>query len=158
MKDTNIIPIASDHAGYDAKEHVKKVLEDLNYTPVDYGTHSSDSVDYPDYASEVSSLINMGEYDLGILICGSGQGMCMTANKFDNIRAALVWNTDIAELSKAHNNANILCLPGKFLSENELENIVKNWLGAEFEGGRHGRRVEKIHKANENQKQDNSQT
>ncbi len=154
MKNTNIIPIASDHAGYDAKELVKKILEELEYTPVDYGTHNANSVDYPDFASEVSNLINRGDYDQGILICGSGQGMCMTANKFENVRAALVWSVDIAELSRAHNNANILCLPGRFLSEDDLKSIVQNWLEAEFEGGRHGRRVEKIHKANENQKQD----
>lgn len=155
---TNIIPIASDHAGYEAKEKAKEILEELGYTPVDYGTHNTESVDYPDFASEVSVLIDRGEHDQGILICGSGQGMCITANKFANVRAALAWNSEIAKLSKGHNDANVLCLPGRYLSEDELRSIIKSWLESQFEGGRHERRVEKIHKTNENQKQDNSLT
>lgn len=139
-----IIPIASDHAGYQAKENVKKILESFGHLPVDYGTHTEDSVDYPDFAKLVSSAVSNKEYDKGILICGSGQGMCISANKFTGVRAALVWNPEIAELSVKHNHANVLCLPGRYLSEDELKNIVEAWLNATFEGGRHQNRIEKI--------------
>lgn len=144
-----IIPIASDHAGFEAKESVKKILTDLGHMPVDYGTHSADSVDYPHYAVLVSEKINNNEHDVGILICGSGQGMCMTANKYPNIRAALVYSADVAKLTRQHNNANILCLPGRELNEKELQQIVINWLETDFEGGRHERRVNKIHSLTE---------
>lgn len=140
-----IIPIASDHAGFEAKQMSKLILEKMGITVVDFGTHSPDSVDYPDYAVQVSNLIQNGEHDFGILICGSGQGMCMTANKFSNVRAALVYSSDVAKLSRQHNNANMLCLPGRELSKKQLEEIFKNWLNTEFEGGRHDRRVNKIH-------------
>lgn len=140
-----IIPIASDHAGFEAKQIVKKALEDWGHTPVDYGTHNEDSVDYPDYAMPVSQSVNKGEHELGILVCGSGQGMCMSANKFENVRASLVWNKEIAALTRQHNNSNVLCLPGRFLSEDDLKAITKEWLETEFEGGRHDRRVQKIH-------------
>lgn len=147
---TKIIPIASDHAGFEAKQKAKKILEELGYTPVDYGTHSADSVDYPDFAAEVSQLVDRGEHEQGMLFCGSGQGMCMTANKFKNIRAALAWNDEIAALAREHNNSNILCMPGRFLGEEEIKAIIEKWLNSEFEGGRHGQRVDKIHKATEN--------
>ncbi|HKJ31309.1 MAG TPA: ribose 5-phosphate isomerase B [Balneolales bacterium] len=140
-----IIAIGSDHAGFKAKEYVKKVLEVNGYMPVDYGTHSEDSVDYPDFAVQVAEAVSTGQYEKGIAICGSGEGVCMTANKVDHIRAALAWNKDVAELSRKHNNANVLCLPGRFLSEEELKTIVLAWLKTEFEGGRHERRVNKIH-------------
>jgi len=140
-----IVPIASDHAGFEAKQLSKEILESMGLTPIDFGTHSPDSVDYPDYAVQVSKLIQSGEHKFGILICGSGQGMCMTANKFSNIRAALVYSGNIAKLSRQHNNANVLCLPGRELSRNQLEEIFKNWFDTEFEGGRHDRRVNKIH-------------
>jgi len=139
-----IIPIASDHAGYEAKEIVKKVLAERDVTTLDYGANSEDSVDYPEFASLVAQTVNNGEHDLGILICGSGQGMCMTANKYPKIRAALVWNEQMAELARQHNNSNILCLPGKFLNEQELRKIVNSWLDSSFEGGRHQRRIDKI--------------
>lgn len=139
-----IIPIASDHAGYKAKEIVKKILEELEHTPVDYGTHSEDSVDYPEFAIKVAESVNEGDYEKGILICGSGQGMCMTANKYENIRAGLVYNTNVAKLTRQHNNSNILCLPGRELNEDQLRDIVTTWLETEFEGGRHERRVNKI--------------
>jgi len=145
-----IIPIASDHAGFEAKEKVKKILEDLGYMPVDFGTHSDESVDYPDFAVQVAENVDEGEHELGILICGSGQGMCMTANKFKNVRAALVYNEDSARLSRQHNNANVLCLPGRQLSEEQLKQLVKTWLQTKFEGGRHERRVNKIHDLTEN--------
>ena len=140
-----IIPIASDHAGFEAKEKVKKIMEDLGHMPVDFGTHSDESVDYPDYAVQVAEKVNDGEHDLGILICGSGQGMCMTANKYQNIRAALVYDDESAEMTRKHNNANVLCLPGRQLNDDELKSIVTIWLDENFDGGRHERRVNKIH-------------
>lgn len=140
-----IIPIASDHAGFDAKEKTKKILEKLGYTPVDFGTHSPDSVDYPDFAVQVAEKINSGEHELGILICGSGQGMCMTANKYPKVRGALVYNKNSAKLTRQHNNANLLCLPGRELSDSQLEEIISTWFNTNFEGGRHERRVNKIH-------------
>lgn len=140
-----IIPIASDHAGFEAKEKVKKILENLGHMPVDFGTHSDDSVDYPDFAVQVAEKVDDGEHEKGILICGSGQGMCMTANKFKNVRAALVYDDDSARLTREHNNANILCLPGRQLDEEKLKKFVQTWLETNFEGGRHERRVNKIH-------------
>lgn len=141
-----IIPIASDHAGFEAKEKTKAILTDMGHTPVDYGTHSPDSVDYPEFAIQVAKKISSGENDLGVLICGSGQGMCMTANKFPNVRGALVYSAEVAKLSRQHNNANILCLPGRELNEDQLREIIAEWLSTSFEGGRHERRVNKIHK------------
>ncbi len=142
-----IIPIASDHAGFEAKELVKKILKELDVTTIDYGTSSADSVDYPDFAALVAQAVNNGDHEAGILICGSGQGMCMTANKYPKVRAALAWSDEIARLSRMHNKANVLCLPGRFLSEEELRTIVSSWLHTEFEGGRHQQRIDKI-KAN----------
>src|SRR5690606_32683476 len=106
------IPIASDHAGFEAKAKVKQILEELGHTPIDFGTHSEDSVDYPEFAIQVSERINSGEDELGVLICGSGQGVCMTANKFPKVRAGLAYSVQSAEMTRKHNNANILCLPG----------------------------------------------
>lgn len=139
-----IIPIASDHAGYEAKEKVKKMLEEMGHMPVDFGTHSEESVDYPDFAVQVSEKVNEGEHDQGILICGSGQGMCMTANKYDHIRAALVYDEDSARMTRQHNNANVLCLPGRQLNDDQLKEIVTTWLNTDFDGGRHERRINKI--------------
>jgi ribose 5-phosphate isomerase B len=140
-----IIPIASDHAGYAAKEIALKILTDLGFDVNDMGVHSEDSVDYPDYAVLVANAVGNGIYDRGILICGSGQGMCITANKVDNVRAALAWNPEIAKLAAQHNNANILCLPGRFLNESQIRDIITSWLDTPFEGGRHENRVNKIH-------------
>lgn len=140
-----IIPIASDHAGFEAKEKVKKILEEMGHMTVDFGTHSDESVDYPDFAVQVAEKIDDGEHEKGILICGSGQGMCMTANKFKNVRAALVYDDDSARLTREHNNANVLCLPGRQLSDKQLKKFVKIWLDTHFDGGRHERRVNKIH-------------
>lgn len=144
-----IIPIASDHAGLEAKEKVKKILDNKGFTTIDFGTHDDNSVDYPDFAAKVAGSVHDGDYELGILICGSGQGMCISANKFPKVRAALVWSTEIAALSRQHNNANVLCLPGRFLSDEALEEIVTSWFSTEFEGGRHQRRVEKINTVTE---------
>jgi ribose 5-phosphate isomerase B len=140
-----IVPIASDHAGFEAKEKVKTILESLELTPVDFGTHSADSVDYPDFAIQVAEKISSGENEMGILICGSGQGMCMTANKFPNVRGALVYNKKSAEMTRLHNDANVICIPGRELTDSELEVIVKTFFTSNFEGGRHERRVKKIH-------------
>ena len=140
-----IIPIASDHAGFEAKEKVKKILEELGHMPVDFGTHSDDSVDYPDFAVQVAEKVDEGEHEQGILVCGSGQGMCMTANKFKNVRAALVYDDDSARLTREHNNANVLCLPGRQLNDDQLKKFVTTWLETNFDGGRHERRVNKIH-------------
>lgn len=139
-----IIPIASDHAGFEAKEKVKKLLEELGHMPVDFGTHSEESVDYPEFAVQVAEKIDSGEHELGILICGSGQGVCMTANKYANVRAALVYDEHSAEMTRRHNNANILCLPGRRLDDETLKAVVKKWLNTNFEGGRHERRADKI--------------
>lgn len=139
-----IIPIASDHAGFDAKEITKEILEEMGHMPIDFGTHSPDSVDYPDFAIQVAEKVNKAEHDQGILICGSGQGMCMTANKFPNVRGALVYDPGVAAITRKHNNANILCLPGRSLNRSQLEEILNAWFDTEFEGGRHERRVNKI--------------
>ncbi|MEX0994098.1 MAG: ribose 5-phosphate isomerase B [Balneolaceae bacterium] len=144
-----IVPIASDHAGFKAKEITIALLEEMGFMPVDFGTHSSDSVDYPDFAIQVAKRINDGDHTSGILICGSGQGMCMTANKYPNVRGALVYNEDIAALTRSHNNANILCLPGRDLTKDEIKKILKSWFATSFEGGRHERRVNKINKLTE---------
>ncbi|MDG5767266.1 ribose 5-phosphate isomerase B [Balneolales bacterium ANBcel1] len=149
-KEKMIIPIASDHAGFEAKEIVKRILDEMDITTIDYGTDSGESVDYPDFANMVSQTVNNREHPVGILLCGSGQGMCMTANKYPRIRASLVWNDEMARLSRQHNNSNILCLPGKYLNEEELRSIVSIWLNTEFEGGRHKTRVEKIKPVNPN--------
>lgn len=143
-----IIPIASDHAGFEAKETVKRLLDEQQVTTVDFGTGSNESVDYPDYAAFVAQTVNRGEHERGILICGTGQGMSMTANKYPNVRAAVVWNEEMARLSREHNNANILCLPGRFLNEEQLRSIVTAWLETGFEGGRHQRRIDKIQQQN----------
>ncbi|MDZ7771913.1 MAG: ribose 5-phosphate isomerase B [Balneolaceae bacterium] len=144
-----IIPIASDHAGYPAKETVKEILEEMGHMPVDFGTHSEESVDYPEFAVQVAEKVDGGEHDQGILICGSGQGMCMTANKFPNVRAGLVYSPEVAALTRRHNNANVLCLPGRELDNNQLRDILEAWFDSDFEGGRHERRVGKIHSLTE---------
>ncbi len=145
-----IIPIASDHAGYAAKEITIDLLEKMGHTPVDFGTHSEESVDYPDFAVRVARRIDNGEYEQGILLCGSGQGVCMTANKFPKVRAALVYSAKVAGITRLHNNANIMCLPGRELNEKEIKEILKAWFDTDFEGGRHKRRVDKIESLTKN--------
>ncbi|MBK7966993.1 MAG: ribose 5-phosphate isomerase B [Bacteroidetes bacterium] len=136
--------IGSDHAGYDMKEVVKKYLISLGHTCTDYGTNSSASTDYPDYAHAVASAVE-GESDgRGILLCGSANGVCMTANKHAGIRAALCWTTEIASLARQHNNANILCIPARFISDDVTREMVVAFVNVEFEGGRHQLRVDKI--------------
>ncbi|MCH2449510.1 MAG: ribose 5-phosphate isomerase B [Gracilimonas sp.] len=139
-----IIPIASDHAGFPAKEITKNILEEMGHEVIDFGTHSEESVDYADFAVQVAEKVNNGDHELGILICGSGQGVCMTANKYPKVRAGLVYSKHSAEMTRLHNNANVLCLPGRELNESQIKEILEIWLTTEFEGGRHERRINKI--------------
>lgn len=136
------IAIGGDHAGYELKEHLKQVFTDLEFD--DKGTFGPDSVDYPDYAHQVAEATGNGSADFGILICGSANGVAMTANKHQNVRAAICWLPEISALAKQHNNANVICLPARFISKAEAEAIVKAYMDVDFEGGRHQRRVDKI--------------
>ncbi|MGB1248927.1 MAG: ribose 5-phosphate isomerase B [Chitinophagales bacterium] len=138
------IAIGSDHAGYELKEFLKPFLEKKAYEIIDKGCHSLDSVDYPDFAHAVALSVKEKEVDFGILICGSGNGISMAANKHQDIRAAIAWLPEIAALAKQHNNANILSLPARFISNNDAKNIIEAYLSTEFEGGRHQRRVDKV--------------
>jgi len=139
-----IIAIGCDHAGPTYKERVIAFLKEREIEIVDKGTHTSASVDYPDFAHPVAKMVNDGEADLGILICGSGNGVAMTANKYSNVRAALCWTAELAALARQHNNANIVTIPARFTSEWQATEIVRTFLNNEFEGGRHARRVGKI--------------
>lgn len=138
------IAFASDHAGYELKEFLKEYVKTLGYEPMDFGTHSTDSCDYPDFAHPAAEAVEKGECDFGICMCGSGNGIQMTLNKHQGIRAALCWLPELASLAKAHNNANILVLPARFISQDEALKIVDAYLNTDFEGGRHERRVGKI--------------
>ncbi len=139
-----IIPIGADHAGFQLKEQVSQYLRDLGYEVKDFGCFSEESIDYPDYAHPVAELIEANPGMRGILICGSGNGINMTANKHSGIRSALCWKKEIAELARLHNNANVLALPARFISMDEAKEMVEVFLTTEFEGGRHQKRVEKI--------------
>lgn len=138
------IAIASDHAGYDLKTILKPYLAEKGYELVDFGTDSPDSCDYADYAHPAALAVESGKCDTGIGICGSGNGMQMTLNKHQGIRAALCWIPEIAELARQHNNANFLVLPARFISEEEAKTLVDVYLSTPFEGGRHERRIKKI--------------
>ncbi len=136
------IALGSDHAGFEVKEQILTFLK--NHEIINLGCSNTQRVDYPDFANLVCSSILRNEADLGILVCGSGQGMAMRANKFQNIRAALCWNEESAKLSRNHNNANVLCLGARLLSIDEIKQIIDVFLKSEFEGGRHQGRTEKI--------------
>lgn len=138
------IALASDHAAFGLKEFLKPLLEEKGYVLIDFGTHSEDSCDYPDFAHPAAVAVESGKCDFGIGMCGSGNGMQMTLNKHQGIRAALCWTPEIAELARRHNDANFLVLPGRFITQMEALKIVDAYLDASFEGGRHQRRVEKI--------------
>jgi ribose 5-phosphate isomerase B len=138
------IALAADHAGFEEKEKVKKTLDEIGVEYTDMGTDSCDAVDYPDYARKVGEAVAAGEYQQGLLVCGSGTGMAIAANKVPGIRAAVAWNETIARLARQHNDANVLSLAARFNSQEEMDKIVKAWFAADFEGGRHGTRVEKI--------------
>ena len=138
------IALASDHAGFQKKQVIKKFLEESGIPYKDFGCYSEASCDYPDFAHAISGSIDSGEYETGITFCGSGQGISITANKHQNVRSGLCWNTEIAVLAKEHNNANICALPARFVSDEEAIAIVKAFLTAEFLGGRHAERIAKI--------------
>ena len=138
------IAIGSDHAGFEHKEVLKEWLTNNGYEVSDFGTHSLDSVDYPDFAHPVADAVEKKEASLGVLLCGSANGVAVTANKHQGIRAALCWTEEIAALARQHNNANVVCIPARFVSNQQAEKILKTFLQTEFEGGRHSRRVEKI--------------
>ena len=136
------IAIGADHAGYEYKELITSFLEDFQIK--DFGTYSADSVDYPDFAHPVALSVENNESDLGILICGSANGVAITANKHQGIRAAICWSEELAKLARQHNNANVLCIPARFVSVDEARRITSAFLSTEFEGGRHANRVDKI--------------
>lgn len=136
------IAIASDHAGYELKEFLKKQFPDVQW--VDEGPASANRTDYPDYALKVAGLIASGNLKQGVLVCGSGIGMCITANKVNGIRAAVVESEQTARLSRAHNDANVLCLGARILKPDHAKSVLRAWLETDFEGGRHADRIQKI--------------
>jgi len=138
------IAIGADHAGFEYKELLKKWLEKNGYPLKDFGTYNTESVDYPDFAHPVAEAVEKNEFQLGLLLCGSANGVAITANKHQGIRAALCWNEEVAELTRHHNNANVLCIPARFVSYEQAEKILDRFLHSSFEGGRHERRVSKI--------------
>jgi ribose 5-phosphate isomerase B len=138
------IAIASDHAGYEGKERLKPVLDELGIQYEDLGTVSEESVDYPDYARKVGEEVAQGNVEQGLLVCGSGTGMAMAANKVSGVRAAVAWNEEIARLAREHNDANVLSLGARVTPAEDLPKILRAWFAAKFDGGRHERRVEKI--------------
>jgi ribose 5-phosphate isomerase B len=138
------IAIGSDHAGYILKEKLLKYLKKEKFEVKDFGCFSEEAVDYPDFGHTIAKAVSSGEFEVGISICGTGNGINMTVNKHPGIRGALCWSEEISRLARAHNDANICALPGRFISESEAYLIVKSFLVTEFEGGRHKRRVDKI--------------
>ncbi len=138
------IAIGGDHAGFEYKEPLKTMLAGQGHEVHDFGPPSTASVDYPDHVHPLAEAVERHEFDFGILICGSGNGVAITANKHQGIRAALCWNPEVAALARQHNNANVLCLPARFVSNGEAQACVNAFLSATFEGGRHQTRVEKI--------------
>ena len=138
------LAIGNDHAGSDLKKKIVNLLEDQNIEVVNYGTDQNKSVDYPDFAHPVGKSIQENKVDLAIVICGSGNGVNMVVNKYAKVRSALCWNTELAALARSHNNANILAIPARFVSEEVAINMVNTFLTTPFEGGRHQNRVEKI--------------
>jgi ribose 5-phosphate isomerase B len=138
------VAIGSDHAGFEYKEDLISFLEAKGLSYHDFGTHSTESVDYPDFAHPVADAVEKGEASFGILVCGSANGVAITANKHQGIRAAICWGEEIAKVSREHNNANVICIPARFVREGDAEKMVQIFMYTEFEGGRHQRRVEKI--------------
>ena len=139
-----IIAIGADHAGFSCKEVVVEYLKSQNYEIHDKGTYSADSVDYPDFAHPVANAVESGEFDLGILVCGSANGVAITANKHQGIRAVICWQEELAVLARSHNNANIVCIPQRFITIDEAKKIIQAFLTTDFEGGRHANRVNKM--------------
>lgn len=141
---SKVIPMACDHAGFELKEFLKSALTERGLEIKDFGTYTSDSVDYPDMIHPLAKEINAGNFEFGIIMCGSANGVSMVANKYQNVRCALCWEEEISQLAKQHNNANIISLPARFISKEKALSIVDAYLNTEFEGGRHQKRVEKI--------------
>ena len=141
------IPIGADHAGFQLKERLVQELRSLDYDVLDLGTKSADSVDYPDFAHPVAGMVERGEAKRGILLCGTGTGMAMAANRHRGVRAGVIWTPEIGKLSRSHNDSNVLVLPARFVSEDEGVAILRAWLETPFEGGRHSRRVTKMETA-----------
>jgi len=138
------IAIGCDHAGFEYKTEIVKFLNSKGWQVKDFGTYAADSVDYPDYAHPVSEAVEKGDVAFGILLCGSANGVAITANKHQNIRAGLCWISDVAKLVRLHNNANIICIPARFVSAPQARELVEIFINTEFEGGRHEKRKEKI--------------
>ena len=138
------VAIGADHAGFEYKEEIKKMLTAAGWQVADKGTFSLDSIDYPDFAHPVATMVEENKAAAGILVCGSGNGVCMTANKHKGVRAALCWTEELASLARQHNNANVLCIPARFVPFEEAGKMTTTFLSTAFEGGRHERRVEKI--------------
>ena len=138
------IAIGCDHAGYAYKDSLVSMLQNRGYMVLDFGTHSADSVDYPDFAHAVAAAVESGQADRGVLLCGSGNGVAITANKHQGIRCALCWTEEIAQLARQHNDANVIALPARFIPEIMAQAMVYTFLTTDFEGGRHARRVDKI--------------
>ena len=138
------IGLASDHAGFELKQYVKQWLDARGWSYKDFGTYTAESCDYPDFAHPLANAVEKGECDFGIAICGTGNGICMTCNKHLGIRAGLSWQPEIARLARAHNNANILGLPARFVTKTVAMEIVEAFFSTDFEGGRHERRINKI--------------
>ncbi|MEM7107226.1 MAG: ribose 5-phosphate isomerase B [Bacteroidota bacterium] len=138
------VAIGGDHAGFEYKAIMIDLLEEQGHESKDFGTYSPESVDYPDFAHPVASAVEEGEFDLGILICASANGVAITANKHAGVRAAICWNVELAALARQHNNANIVCLPARFIESGLAKDIVTMFLTTAFDGGRHSRRVNKI--------------
>ena len=139
-----VIAIANDHAGYDKKQIIIKYLKERGIPYKDFGCYSDESCDYPDFAHQIARAIDEGEFETGITFCGTGQGISITANKYQHVRSALCWNPEIAALAKKHNHANVCAIPSRFLTDEEVIAIVGAFLNADFEGGRHARRIAKI--------------
>ncbi len=146
MADNKVIGMASDHGGFAMKEYIKQKLKEAGYEVKDFGTHSEKSVDYPDYIHPLASEVNKGLLKRAIIMCGSGNGAQMTANKYPNVRAALCWDEEQARLARQHNDANIMSLPGRFIAFDLAWKMVQLFLNTPFEGGRHLRRIKKIPK------------
>ena len=146
------IALGSDHRGFDLKRRIASVLAELGHEAIDLGTHGCESVDYPDFGFQVARAVSEHQADRGILICGTGIGMAISANKFPGVRAAACQDEVTAELSRRHNDLNILCLSGDMLSSRSIERVVEVWMKTDFEGGRHQRRVEKIHDLEQGQR------
>ena len=144
MADAKKVLIASDHAGFELKEQIERILRDRGFEVEDLGTTNAESTDYADYAHPLAKRVASGEVNQGVLICGTGLGMAYVANRYPHVRAAVAWAPEIAALARSHNDANVLVLPARFVSPEDAEKIVDNWLTTKFEGGRHARRVEKI--------------